>query len=196
MSDVYTALDAYGLYAIGGRMKTIGVPGLTLIGGYHYFNNKYGMAMDNIRSYEVVLGNGTMVTASNTSNTELFWSLKGGGSNFGIVTTFNFVTLPIPLISTTIQTFAEAQIEEFIEATCNLADNDTPEIGAGSIISIQYNSTTKATSAELLGVQEGTETPPSRFANFTSIEGTLKVNAVMKPITWHNTLISPNQMFR
>lgn len=57
--DVYSALSPRGLYCIGGRLKTIGVPGLELIGGSHYLINKYGMAMDNIVSYDVVLGNGT-----------------------------------------------------------------------------------------------------------------------------------------
>lgn len=177
-------------------MKTIGVSGLTLIGGYHYFNNKYGMAMDNVVSYSVVLGNGTQVVATATDNPELFWSLKGGAGNFGIVTEFAFKTISVPMVSTTIQNFEEPQIEDFITAVCNLADNDGPELGAGSIISISYNLTTKATSASLLGVQEGTETPPSRFANFTAIEGTSKKNTVMPPATWHNVLESPNQMFR
>lgn len=76
--DVYAALDPYGLDAIGGRLKTIGVPGLTLIGGFHYFNNKYGWAMDNVLSYDVVLGNGTLVTVNQISHSDLFWALKGG----------------------------------------------------------------------------------------------------------------------
>ena len=57
--DVYSFLEPYGRVAIGGRLKTIGVPGLTLFGGVHYFINKYGYAMDNVVSYDVVLGNGT-----------------------------------------------------------------------------------------------------------------------------------------
>jgi len=62
------------LYCIGGRLKTIGVPGLELIGGFHYLINKYGMAMDNVLSYDVVLGNGTQVIANSTSNPDLFWA--------------------------------------------------------------------------------------------------------------------------
>lgn len=70
-------------------MKIIGVSGLSLIGGFHYLTNKYGFAMDNIMSYEVVLGNGTQVVANTTSYIDLFWVLKGGANNFGVVTKFH-----------------------------------------------------------------------------------------------------------
>jgi len=194
--DVYEALSKYGLYCIGGRLKTIGVPGLELIGGFHYLINKYGMAMDNVLSYDVVLGNGTQVIANSTSNPDLFWALKGGANNFGIVTKFRIKALPIPLISTTIQQFNESAVPAFIAATVNIANNDGPDIAAGSVISINYNATTKVVSPSLLGVQEGTESPPSRFANFSAIPSVLTVNKVQTPIEWHSQLDTPFQMFR
>lgn len=70
--DVYQALVPSGRYAIGGRLKTIDVTGLTLTGGVDYFLNKYGFAMDNVVHYDVVLGNGTMVQADRDLNPELF----------------------------------------------------------------------------------------------------------------------------
>ncbi|KAI1149922.1 FAD-binding domain-containing protein [Nemania diffusa] len=195
--DVYSALAPYGLYAIGGRLKTIGVSGLTLIGGFHYLINKYGMTMDNILSYDVVLGNGTQVTANATSNPDLFWALKGGGSNFGIVTKFVMKALPIDSISTTIQAYNESSIPAFITASCDLALNDGPELGAGTVLSISLNTTTKVATPSILGVQEGTESPPSRFANFSSIPDALQVvNKVQTPLEWHSVLETPNQMFR
>ncbi|KAK7715225.1 hypothetical protein SLS64_003923 [Diaporthe eres] len=194
--DVYGALDAYGLYCIGGRLKTIGTAGLTLIGGWHYMNNKYGYAMDNVISYDVVLGNGTQVVASNSSNPELFWALKGGALNFGIVTRFLVQAYPIPQISTTIQAFSEDQIEAFVSASCDLAENDDPSIGAGGVITITYNTTTKTASGSLLGVQEGTESPPSRFEAFSAINPVSRMDAVKTPKEWHSTLETPNQMFR
>lgn len=194
--DVYAALDPYNLYVIGGRLKTIGVPGLSLIGGFHYLINKYGYSMDNILSYSVVLGNGTQVIANSTSNPDLFWALKGGANNYGIVTTFVYQALPIEYISTTIQTFNESEVPAFIDATVNMAENDPADLAAGSVITITYNVTSGAISPSLLGVQEGTETPPSRFANFSAIPSTLTVNNVQRPITWHELLDTPNQMFR
>ncbi|TVY73440.1 putative FAD-linked oxidoreductase, partial [Lachnellula suecica] len=194
--DVYSALEPFGLYCIGGRMKTIGVPGLELIGGFHYLINKYGMAMDNVVSYDVVLGNGTQVIANSSSNPDLFWALKGGANNFGIVTKFTITTLAIPQISTTIQAFADEQAPAFIQATCDITNYDSGEIGAGSIISITYNTTTKTVTPSLLGVQEGTESPPSRFANFSAIPSLQTVNTVYKPLEWHSQLDSPFQQFR
>ncbi|PLB48628.1 FAD-binding domain-containing protein [Aspergillus steynii IBT 23096] len=168
--DVYSALEPYGRMAIGGRLKTIGVPGLTLIGGVHYFTNKYGFAMDNVVKYEVVLGNGTQVVASRTSHPDLFWALKGGANNYGIVTKFSLKTHEIPRISTTIQAFSESGIYDYIQAACDLAKFDEPNpIAAGGVFTIGYNATTNVTSALVMGVQEGISNPPSQFKNFTAI---------------------------
>ncbi|KAI1119901.1 FAD binding domain protein [Nemania abortiva] len=195
-ADVYGALDAYDLYCIGGRLKNIGVPGLSLIGGFHYMINKYGMVMDNIVDYDVVLGNGTQVVANSTSNPDLFWALKGGANNLGIVTKFTLKTFPISQISTTIQVFNESVIRDFLAATVDLANDRNLEVGAGPIITITYNTTTKEVDAVLRGVQEGTESPPSSFRNFSAIPSVVAQNAVMRPIEWHNSLDSPFQMFR
>ncbi|KAJ4301566.1 hypothetical protein N0V90_003659 [Kalmusia sp. IMI 367209] len=64
MVHIYGALEPYGRYAIGGRLKSIGISGLSLIGSFHYFSNKYGFAMDNLVNYNVVLGNGSQVIAN------------------------------------------------------------------------------------------------------------------------------------
>lgn len=194
--DVYGALAPYGLYTIGGRMKTIGVPGLSLIGGFHYLINKYGYTMDNILGYEVVLGNGTQVTANAKSNPELFWSLKGGANNFGVVTKFLFKAYHIPQVSTSIHIYNESAITDFIQATVDLNNNNGPEIGAGAFITISYNATTKAVSATFFGVQEGTESPPSRFAGFAKIPSVSTIHNVTTPKQWHSQLETPNQMFR
>ncbi|KAL5358520.1 hypothetical protein BJX96DRAFT_182956 [Aspergillus floccosus] len=196
--QVYNALEPYGRLSLGGRLKTIGVPGLTLIGGFHYFINKHGFVMDQVISYAVVLGNGTQVTANATTNRDLFWALKGGANNFGIVTKFVFRTYDIPRVSSTIQMYNETEIPAFIRAVTHLAEVDDPvaPIAAGGILTITYNTTTKAASASLLGLQEGVSRPPSQFANFTAIPGPLKVHNVTTAAQWASGLDSPNQMFR
>ncbi|KAK7754346.1 hypothetical protein SLS62_003639 [Diatrype stigma] len=195
-ADVYGALDPYGLYTNGGRLKTIGVPGLSLIGGFHYFINKFGYTMDSMRSYDVVLGNGTQVVASATENPDLFWALKGGANNFGIVTKFVMQAYKIPQISTTIQAFDEASIEKFIEAAGEMAINSDAEVGAGSVLSISYNATTDSLSASLLGVQEGNESPPSRFAAFDAVPSISRSDNITTPAVWHSVLETPNQLWR
>lgn len=195
--DVVSALDPYHRAVIGGRLKTIGVPGLTLIGGVHYFINKYGFAMDNVVRYDVVLGNGTQVIADNSTNRDLFWALKGGANNFGLVTKFTLKTYHMPNVSTTIQTFEESEVYDFIKAAVALSRlDDRDPIAAGGILTIQHNVTTKAVSASLMGVQEGISNPPSQFANFTAIEGPTKVHNVTTMLEWTEDKDTPNQMFR
>ncbi|KAJ5785978.1 uncharacterized protein N7503_011190 [Penicillium pulvis] len=195
--DVVVALEPYDRVVIGGRMKTIGVPGLTLIGGFHYFNNKYGYAMDNAVSYDVVLGNGTQVTANQTSHSDLFWALKGGANNYGIVTKFTLKTYDMPKVSTTIQVFNESGIPKFLDAVCEAAklDDENP-IAAGMVATVQYNVTTKVIDASLLGVQEGVSNPPSQFANFSAIPAITRINEVTTMKEWESVLETPKQMFR
>lgn len=93
---VYSHLAPYDLTVIGGRAASIGVGGLTTGGGISFFSNLYGWACDNVASYDVVLASGAQVTASPTSHKDLYWALRGGGNNFGIVVSFNLYTVPLP----------------------------------------------------------------------------------------------------
>ncbi|KAK3685169.1 hypothetical protein B0T22DRAFT_517027 [Podospora appendiculata] len=83
--DVYTVLDPLNLTVVGGRVMDVGVGGLMLGGGLSYLSDLYGLACDNAVSYEVVLADGRVVQATATSHRDLFWALKGGINNFGIL---------------------------------------------------------------------------------------------------------------
>jgi hypothetical protein len=194
--DVYKALAPYDLYTIGGRLKSIGVPGLTLIGGVGYFINKYGHTMDNVLSYDVVLGNGTQVVASQDSNPELFWSLKGGGSSFGLVTKFVFKAYHVPQVSSTFQIFDQAHAHDFIRAACDMVLTEDGKVGAGAVININYNVSAGTVSPQVFGLEETTVSPPPRFSSFSAIPAVSRTDAVMKPLDWHSRLETPNQMFR
>ncbi|KAI2627109.1 FAD-binding domain-containing protein [Hypomontagnella submonticulosa] len=86
--EVYTALENFNLTMVGGRAATVGVSGLLLGGGISFFSGEHGWACDNIISYEIVLGSGEILTVDSNTNPDLFWALRGGGGNFGIVTQF------------------------------------------------------------------------------------------------------------
>jgi FAD/FMN-containing dehydrogenase len=92
--QVAAALAPHGLAISSGDTKSVGVGGLTLTGGIGWKIRKYGLALDNVAAAEVVTANAEVVHASAEENPELFWAIRGGGGNFGIVTAFEFMAHP------------------------------------------------------------------------------------------------------
>ncbi|GAB3282348.1 FAD-binding oxidoreductase [Sinomonas notoginsengisoli] len=107
--DYNHATHAFGLASTGGILGSTGVAGLTLGGGIGFLARKYGLACDNLVSADVVLADGTFVRASAEENADLFWGLRGGGGNFGVVTSFEFELHPVDIVHVGIVAFPASE---------------------------------------------------------------------------------------
>ncbi len=96
--EVDKSTHEYGLAIPSGIISTTGVGGLTLGGGIGYLSRKYGLTIDNLLEAEMVLADGSFVTVNAQQNEDLFWAIRGGGGNFGIVTSFKFQAHPLKTV--------------------------------------------------------------------------------------------------
>ncbi|KAI1775594.1 FAD-binding domain-containing protein [Hypoxylon cercidicola] len=115
--DVYEALVPEGLIVVGGRVGPVGVGGLMLGGGLSYFATDRGLAFDNVKSYEVVLADGTIVTATaDNTYSDLYKGLRGGAANFGIVTSYELYTYPVGEFYVDARSYSLDQTSDFLHA--------------------------------------------------------------------------------
>jgi hypothetical protein len=114
--EVDAATQPHDLAVATGIISTTGVAGLTLGGGHGYLTRRHGLTIDNLLSAELVLADGSRVTASADENPDLFWAIRGGGGNFGVVTEFTFRAHPLTTIVGGPTFWALEQTEELLKA--------------------------------------------------------------------------------
>jgi FAD/FMN-containing dehydrogenase len=129
------ATQAHGLHTPGGRVTTTGLAGFTTGGGYGWTSSKYGLACDNLISAEVVLADGSVVRTSQTEHPDLFWAIRGGGGNFGIVTEFEFRLHPLgPTVLAGLQMFPVERATEVMRGWRDIADAAPDELSLACVV--------------------------------------------------------------
>ncbi|KAI5886875.1 FAD-binding domain-containing protein [Schizophyllum commune H4-8] len=121
--DVYAALDPLGRGVVGGRVPGIGVAGFILGGGYSWYTNERGLALDNVLAFELVKPNGEVILISEKSDSDLFFVLKGGYNNYGIVTRFTLKTYPQGKLWGGHAFYSPDLFDRFSDALYNFSEN-------------------------------------------------------------------------
>ena len=129
------ATQAHGLHTPGGRVTTTGIGGFTTGGGYGWSSSKYGLACDNLISAEVVLADGSVVRASEAENSELFWGIRGGSGNFGVVTEFEFRLHPLgPIVVAGLALWPLDRASEVLHGWRDVVDDAPDELSTGCVV--------------------------------------------------------------
>jgi FAD/FMN-containing dehydrogenase len=132
--DVDRETQLFGLATPGGAISTTGVGGLTLHGGWGWLRRKYGYSIDNLLAVQIVTADGQVCTASETENPDLFWAVRGAGSNFGVVTALTFRLHPVgPLVAMTAPFYALEDAERVLAAWRDVAASAPDELGFNAL---------------------------------------------------------------
>lgn len=170
--DVYTTLEKQNLAVAGGRSYDVGISGLTLGGGVSHHINSHGFTCDTIAAFEVVTSSGIIVKATPTSYVDLYWALRGGGGNFGVVTNFFFEAFDQGNIWAGDRVVAESEAPAVYRAFTNAAKNAAQDTKATHYFAVstfqQEGVTVKAVSPGVT-YTEVPSSPPAIFDEYLAI---------------------------
>jgi FAD binding domain/Berberine and berberine like len=122
--------QAFGLATTGGVVSSTGIAGLTLGGGHGFLMRRYGLACDNLLSVDVVTADGRWLGASDMEHAELFWGLRGGGGNFGVVTSFEYRLHPLETMLAGMVIYPIAQAKAFLRLYHEVTSMAPDELGS------------------------------------------------------------------
>jgi FAD/FMN-containing dehydrogenase len=135
LGDVDRATQQHGLATVLGFVSEVGVAGLTLGGGFGYLARRFGWAVDNLEQVEIVTADGMVRTANRDENADLFWAVRGGGGNFGVVTRFTFRLHEVgPTITGGLAFWSAERAQEVLEAYRELTDSAPRELTAAAAV--------------------------------------------------------------
>lgn len=187
--QVYAELHKSGRVVAGGREGNVGVAGLLLGGGNTYFTARRGFACDNVVSYEVVLGDGRIVTADASNNEDLFRALKGGSNNFGIVTNLKMAAIPCDKVWGGMSFIPKQAVPSAIDAIVSFTDNVEKDVNSNLVCIITYMPDFKdIVIAALYAQVAGVEKAPAyeKWLALPEIMNTIKTTSVAEMAAEYN----------
>ncbi|MDQ6742277.1 MAG: FAD-dependent oxidoreductase [Candidatus Dormibacteraeota bacterium] len=155
LGEFDSATQSFGLATTTGVVSMTGIAGLTLGGGIGWLNGRYGLACDNLIAADVVTADGRLLTASETEHEELFWALRGGGGNFGVVTSFIYRVHPVAAVLGGGVTYPPLQARDALRFYHEFASNSPDELSTAASVTMEPF-LERAAYANNLG-QEGTD---------------------------------------
>jgi len=184
-ANVYQYVSPYGLGVAGGRFSPVGVGGLLLGGGINYFGSQAGWSFSTVQNYEIVLANSSIVYANKTSNSDLFWALRGGGNNFGIVTRFDMQTIPARRIYGGTTIYPPASCDNLLDAVTaySLPGGGSSDRKSAILPNINLDPATNSALCSLVAFydyddEETASNPPAALANFSAIPAAVAGNSI------------------
>lgn len=165
---VYKALNGTGVSVNGGKNASPGVGGQTLGGGHGWLTDLAGVTAARVIAAEIVLGNGTVVQATEASNPGLLWALRGGGPNFGIVTHFTYKTLPIDKVWFAQWLFGPSKNQQLVNALVAYYDSAVNDTKASIVFQLSVDPTSNSSFVGFV-YTDPVEFPPV-FAPFYAIQ--------------------------
>ena len=134
-ADVDREAQIFGLAVPGGIVSTTGIAGLTLHGGYGHLRRKCGLSIDNLQSVQIVTADGQVRTASSSENADLYWAVRGAGSNFGVVTAFEFKAHPVgPIVQLCAPFYSLVEGGQALRGWRNFTANAPDEVSSLAVL--------------------------------------------------------------
>ncbi|KAF2732480.1 FAD-binding domain-containing protein [Polyplosphaeria fusca] len=168
--QVYDEISPHNISVMGGRIGVVGVGGFLTGGGISFFSPELGWSCDYVQNFQIVLATGEIVNANATSKPELFAALKGGQSNFGIVTRFDLKHFPVGNLWGGRVAFAPTADNDLIEAFTNLKNPDNFDPYAAGWVTNRYNGTAKTFTPTAIIWYTKAESAPGAWKNVSDIE--------------------------
>ncbi|KAF2721408.1 FAD binding domain-containing protein [Polychaeton citri CBS 116435] len=167
--DVYVELEKYGVSVTGGRQGIVGVGGFVLGGGNSWYTARTGFSCDNVINYEVVLPSGKIINANATAHSDLWRALKGGSSNFGVVTRFDMQAFPARNLTIQTRTIGMDRAKEFVDAFAGFTDLDESFHNNALLSYMSYGPETNETTILVTEVNTVDNTNTTAFDAFNLI---------------------------